>query len=237
MPEVTSLKWSKSVCGAIAFACFVSGVCSAQGMAPLAALKPAVEELKQELQLTDEQVARVQEFVIGQIGRVSAAVENFGGISFDSILDLMVEARATRDEFIPAMSSVLTEEQEAKLAKLPKAHEIYVAAVAGWLTEAQLEKLRDRLALEDNQLPPGPGGASRRLPGRGDDRGRPHPGSGRPLDARNRARRRPRPQDRAADGGAGDPAAVVGRAEGAARELSRGVGEKVASERRRVMPA
>jgi hypothetical protein len=122
-------------------------------MAPLAALKPAVEELKQELQLTDEQVARVQEFVIGQIGRVSAAVENFGGISFDSILDLMVEARATRDEFIPAMSSVLTEEQEAKLAKLPKAHEIYVAAVAGWLTEAQLEKLRDRLALEDNQLP------------------------------------------------------------------------------------
>jgi hypothetical protein len=122
-------------------------------MAPLAALKPAVEELKRELQLTDEQVAQVQKLVTGQIGRVSAAVENFGGISFDSVLDLMVEARATRDEFIPAMRSVLTEEQKAKLAKLPKAHEIYVAAVAGWLTEAQLEKLRDRLALEDGQLP------------------------------------------------------------------------------------
>ena len=87
------------------------------------------------------------------MARVTSAVENFGGISFNSVLDLLVEARAAREEFIPAMQKILTEEQKGKLAKLPKAHEVYVAAMAGWLAEAQLGKLKGKVGLTDGQIP------------------------------------------------------------------------------------
>jgi len=142
----------QSVCFWGAIAALLAGPASAQGIASLPALKPAVEELKKELLLTDPQVSEAERLLIGQMDRAKAAVENFGGISFDSVLDLIVEARATREEFIPAMRNLLTDQQKAKLAKLPKAHEVYAAAVAGWLTEAQIGKLRSRIGLTDEQV-------------------------------------------------------------------------------------
>jgi hypothetical protein len=139
----------------IVFWAAVSGLAVGSSAAQdrLSALIPAVEEIRKELALDDEQVSRAAGLVNGQMKRVTAAVESFGGISFDSILDLMVEARAARDEFIPAIRAILTDEQKAKLAKLPKAHGIYTSAVAGWLTEAQLGKLKGRIGLTDAQVP------------------------------------------------------------------------------------
>jgi hypothetical protein len=135
-----------------AAAALAAGSASAQVISNLPALKPAIDELRTELSLTDQQVKDAEKLVIGQMARVQAAVDNFGGVSFDSILDVMVEARATREEFIPAVKNLLTEEQKAKLGKLPKAHGIYVSALAGWLTEAQLGKLKNRVGLTDAQL-------------------------------------------------------------------------------------
>jgi hypothetical protein len=126
---------------------------SAQAPGPLPALKPAVAQLKTELQLTDQQVSDAGRLVTGQMARVTSAVENFGGISFESVLDILVEARAAREEFIPAMQKILTEEQKGKLSKLPKAHEVYVAAMAGWLAEAQLGRLKGKVELTDAQIP------------------------------------------------------------------------------------
>jgi hypothetical protein len=140
------------VAGAALLGLTAAGQASAQ-LSGLPALEPAVDELKAELDLTDRQVEDAKSLVTAEMVRVTAAVESFGGITFDSVLDLLVEARATRDELIPALRRILTHDQIERLAKLPKAHEVYLAAMSGWLTEAQLAKLRDRLGLTEAQIP------------------------------------------------------------------------------------
>jgi hypothetical protein len=115
-------------------------------------LAPALQQMKTELGLSDRQVGQVEELLVDRYGRVKAAVDEFGGVSFDSVVDVLAEARSVRDEFIPSLKAVLSDEQRAKLGSLPKAHEIYVAAAGGWLTEAYLDKLSRKVGLSQEQL-------------------------------------------------------------------------------------
>lgn len=118
-----------------------------------AALVPALEQMKTELALTDEQTSQAGRLMVERLARAAGAVESFGGISFDSVLDLLVEARSFRDEFIPELTALLTGEQKAKLAALPKAHKVYTAAMAGWFAQARVDKMRTRINLTDAQVP------------------------------------------------------------------------------------
>ena len=116
------------------------------------ALQPALTEMKRHLDLSDDQVGQVEGLLAERYGRIKAFVDEFGGVSFDSVVDVLVEARSVRDEFVPALKGVLNDEQRARLGQLPKEHEVYVAAVGGWLAEAYLDKVGRRVDLSGEQV-------------------------------------------------------------------------------------
>lgn len=117
------------------------------------ALQPALTQLKAELALTDQQSAQAARLIGSRVSRIEAAVESFGDVSFDSVVDILVEARSVKDEFIPELQGLLTAEQKAKLGQLPKNHDVYVSAMAGWITEGRLKKLSLKVRLTDAQIP------------------------------------------------------------------------------------
>jgi len=124
----------------------------AAGMVP-ATLTPVIEELRTTLALTDAQSAEVSRLLVERAGRAAAMMDKAGDLSLDSVIDLLVAARSMRDEFLPQLSAVLTEEQKARLQGLPKSSNVYIAAMAGWLAEARLNKLQGVLRLTDAQVP------------------------------------------------------------------------------------
>jgi hypothetical protein len=125
----------------------------AQDLSHLPALAPALNELKTELALTNEQSSEAATVIVDLLGSAQGVLDGMDGLNFDSILDLLVEVRSMKEEFGPRLGAVLTEEQREKLAELPKRHQIYSAAVSGWLTEALAGKLNKRVELTDQQLP------------------------------------------------------------------------------------
>jgi hypothetical protein len=129
------------------------GMGSAQTLASAPSLQPAVEELKSQLALTDQQVREAENIMVSFVDRAKTAVDNFGGVTFESIVDLLSEAQAIREEYVPRITGLLNQDQIQKLKSLPRAHELYVSAMAGWLTEAQLGKLRERVGLTEAQIP------------------------------------------------------------------------------------
>jgi Spy/CpxP family protein refolding chaperone len=141
----------------------VGGVLAAPGVAwPQAAtpavsanptLAEAVQKVRTELALTDEQAAKVRTLIAERVPRAEAAVEAFGDISLDSILDLLHEARSIKDEFVPELTAVLTPEQKTKLANLPRDSQMWLDVGAAWMTEARVKKLVSRVKLTDAQVP------------------------------------------------------------------------------------
>lgn len=116
-------------------------------------LEPALNQIRSELSLTDAQVAQVEALIVRQFEKTKSMLEGITDLNFDAMVDILVTAREMRNEFIPALLNVLTEEQKAKLKNLPKSHGIYISAMAGWLTEGQLRKLTSHLNLTEEQLP------------------------------------------------------------------------------------
>lgn len=114
-------------------------------------LRPALEEMRTELDLSDAQVTEANSLVLDRIARFEAAIDRFGDLNLDSMVDLLAEARSVREEFIPALRGILNDDQRAALAALPKDHQLYVSAMAGWLGEARVRRLRDRVGLSDEQ--------------------------------------------------------------------------------------
>jgi hypothetical protein len=98
-------------------------------------------------------VTQVETLIVRQFEKTRSVLENITNLDFDAMVDLLVTAREMRNEFIPSLLNVLTEEQKAKLKNLPKSHNIYISVMAGWLTEGQLRKLTSRLDLTEEQLP------------------------------------------------------------------------------------
>lgn len=116
-------------------------------------LKPAIEEMRSELQLTDSQFLTAKGLIGEQLDRVSGVVDDLDKFNFDTAVDLLIEARSVRDDFIPELRGILDAEQKEKLRQLPRSHDLYVSAMAGWLTEGRVEKLSSRLGLEPGQIP------------------------------------------------------------------------------------
>lgn len=118
-----------------------------------ATLAPVVEELRATLALTDAQSADVSRLLVQQAGRAASMMEKAGDLSLESVIDLLATARSIKDDFLPQLSAVLTDDQKAKLQALPKSSNIYISAMAGWVAEARLTKLQSVLRLTDAQVP------------------------------------------------------------------------------------
>jgi Spy/CpxP family protein refolding chaperone len=124
----------------------------AAGVLP-ATLAPVIEELRTTLALTDAQSADVSRLLVQQAGRATSIMDRARNLNLEAVIDLLVTARAIRDEFLPQLSAVLTEEQKARLQALPRSSSVYVSAMAGWLAEARLNTLQGVLRLNDTQVP------------------------------------------------------------------------------------
>ncbi len=127
----------------------------AQGGAAVlpATLAPVIEELRTTLALTDAQSADVSRLLVQQAGRATSMMDRAGDLSLETVIDLLATARTIKDDFLPQLSAVLTDEQKVRLQALPKSSNIYAAAMAGWLAEARLNKLQGVLRLTDTQVP------------------------------------------------------------------------------------
>ena len=68
-------------------------------------------------------------------------------------LDLLTEARSIKKEFIPQLNALLTPQQKAKLANLPRQRELWSTVAAAWMAEARLKSLDARVNLTPDQVP------------------------------------------------------------------------------------
>ena len=69
------------------------------------ALQSALKQMKAELALSDQQSKDAGKLIASRVRRVEVAIDSFGGVNFDSVLDLLVEARSIKDEFVPGRAS------------------------------------------------------------------------------------------------------------------------------------
>jgi hypothetical protein len=111
------------------------------------ALAEAAQKIRNELALTPEQEARARALMTERLGKAEQTVDSFGDVSLDSVIDLLSEARAIRKEFIPRITALLTPEQKARLAKLPKSEDLWSNVTSAWMAEARLKKLAARIRL------------------------------------------------------------------------------------------
>jgi len=116
-------------------------------------LKPVLEQIRIELELTDDQIDEASALITGQIASAKKVVDEIDDFDMDSLIDLLVEARTIRDHFIPELKGVINDKQRKKLQALPTSSNVYISAMSGWLTEATLEKLTDELGLGESQIP------------------------------------------------------------------------------------
>ncbi|HET6268318.1 MAG TPA: hypothetical protein VFG11_11420 [Acidobacteriota bacterium] len=132
---------------------FAAGPQTAASTESLPTLKQVAAEYKAQLNLTDNQSAKLHDLIQGEMARVTPLVEKFGAINFDSVVDLLGEVKSIKSQFIPQMSAILTPEQKTKLASMPKNKDFYAPLVAGWMAEARTKKLNTKLHLTDQQVP------------------------------------------------------------------------------------
>ena len=118
------------------------------------ALEPVLDQVRSELDLTDEQVGRLEGVLGDQVDRARVAVDGFGGLSFDSVVDLLAEARDMKKDLEKELGGFLSDEQKAKLKGLPASKQIYREAIAVAITEARLGKLEKELELTADQRGP-----------------------------------------------------------------------------------
>jgi len=117
------------------------------------ALAEAEQKIRTELALTPEQEARARALFTERLKKAEQTVNSFGDISLDSVIDLLSEARDIKKEFIPRITALLTPEQKARLAKLPKSEELWTNVTSAWMAEARLKKLDERIRLTPAQVP------------------------------------------------------------------------------------
>jgi len=117
------------------------------------ALAEAEQKIRTELALTPDQEARARALITDRLGKAEQIVDSFGDVSLDSVIDLLSEARAIKKEFIPQITALLTPEQKARLAKLPKSEDLWTNVASAWMAEARLKKLAARLRLTPAQVP------------------------------------------------------------------------------------
>jgi len=108
------------------------------------ALAEAEQKIRTELALTPEQEARARTLITERLGKAEQIVDSFGDVSLDSVIDLLSEARAIKKEFIPQITSLLTPEQKARLAKLPKSEDLWTNVTSAWMAEARVSGSRPR---------------------------------------------------------------------------------------------
>ena len=129
----------------------------AQGLPPGSTVTPvlaeAADKIGTELALTDDQAKELRVLVSDRLLRAEVVVASFGHVSFDSVIDLLTEVRSIKKEFIPQLNALLTPQQRAKLANLPRQQQLWSAVTAAWMAEARLKTLAARVNLRPDQVP------------------------------------------------------------------------------------
>ena len=129
----------------------------AQALPPESVVRPvlveAAEEIRMELGLTDAQAREFRILIVERLMRAEAVAASFGHVTFDSVIDLLTEARSIKTEFIPQLNALLTPHQKAKLANLPRQRQLWSTVAAAWMAEARLKSLDARVNLTPDQVP------------------------------------------------------------------------------------
>ena len=129
----------------------------AQALPPESGVRPvlieAAEEIRTELGLTDAQARAFRLLIVERLMRAEAVAASFGHVTFDSVIDLLTEARSIKKEFIPQLNALLTPQQKAKLAHLPRQRQLWSTVAAAWMAEARLKSLSARVNLTPDQVP------------------------------------------------------------------------------------
>jgi hypothetical protein len=116
-------------------------------------LVEAAEKIRTELGLTDAQARELRLLMVERLMRAAAVAASFGHVTFDSVIDLLIEARSIKKEFIPQLNALLTPQQKAKLANLPRQRELWSTVAAASMAEARLKSLDARVNLTPDQVP------------------------------------------------------------------------------------
>ena len=129
----------------------------AQALPPESVVRPvlveAAEEIRTELGLTDAQAREFRILIGERLMRAEVVAASFGHVTFDSVIDLLTEARSIKKEFIPQLNALLTPQQKATLANLPRERQLWRTVAAAWMAEARLKSLAARVNLTPDQVP------------------------------------------------------------------------------------
>jgi Spy/CpxP family protein refolding chaperone len=116
-------------------------------------LVEAAEEIRTELGLTDTQTREFRLLIVERLMRAEAVAASFRDSTLDAIIDLLTELRSMKKEFIPRLNALLTPQQKAKLANLPRQRQLWSTVAAAWMAEARLKSLAARVNLTSDQAP------------------------------------------------------------------------------------
>jgi Spy/CpxP family protein refolding chaperone len=116
-------------------------------------LVEAADEIRTELGLTDAQAREFRFLIVERAIRAEAVAASFGHVTFDSVIDLLAEARSIKQEFIPQLNALLTPQQRARLANLPRQRQLWSTVAAASMAEARLKSLDARVNLTPDQVP------------------------------------------------------------------------------------
>jgi len=116
-------------------------------------LVEAAEEIRTELGLTDTQTREFRTLIVERLTRAEAVAASFGDSTLDAIIDLLTELRSMNKELIPRLNALLTPQQKAKLANLPRQRQLWSTVATAWMAEARLKSLAARVNLTSDQAP------------------------------------------------------------------------------------
>jgi hypothetical protein len=116
-------------------------------------LVEAAEEIRTELGLTDTQTREFRILIVERLTRAETVAASFRDSTLDAIIDLLTELRSMNKEFIPRLNALLTPQQKAKLANLPRQRQLWSTVAAAWMAEARLKSLTARVNLTPDQAP------------------------------------------------------------------------------------
>ena len=118
------------------------------------AVLATLAETADQLALRDDQKAEARRVIGDEFARTSDVIDAISDdLSFESVVDLLAEAKNIRESFVPSIQGILDEDQKERLDRLPHDDSFYIGMAARMITDSRIKKLSEKVGLSETQIP------------------------------------------------------------------------------------
>ncbi len=126
----------------------------AAGASTEEAILTTLAETADQLSLRDDQRDDARRIIGEEFARTSEVIDAISDdLSFESVVDLLAEAKNIRESFVPSIQGILDDSQKERLERLPHDDSFYIGMAARMITDSRVEKLAEKVGLAEGQIP------------------------------------------------------------------------------------